>query len=840
MSENPLGSDEQVEKLREALAAHYSIEGELGSGGMGIVFVAHDIRHDRKVAIKVVRPEIAASLGNERFLREIRIEAGLNHPHILSVYDSGKVDEFLYCVMPFVEGESLREKLDRDGQLPCQEALRICREIGDALSFAHTHHVIHRDVKPANILLEAGHAVLADFGLAKALSIAGDEGLTRAGFAVGTPAYTSPEQASGEGPVDGRSDVYSLGCVLYEMLAGQPPFVGPTADSVVRQHMTLEPSSVRVLRPGIPEEVEEILGKALAKAPADRFQTAEEMTRAIDAAISGEWSVGRRPPAAKPTQRRKAFLPVAGAAVVILGGLAYWLGPGRGGEGNAAVDLLDPRAVAVLYFEDLSPSGEFQYVADGLTEGLIDELARINELDVVSKNGVHPFRGTLAPLDSLASVFDVGTLVQGTVESLGDRFRVSVRLVEGVSGDFFERRTFDVPASELLSAQDSLAQEVAWLLRARLGEEITLRRRRAGTSSVEAWGLVQKGEKERRLGEDLWGQGETDGGLAAFARADSLFLLAGEVDPNWAEPPTLRGWVAYRISRNVQDFESIVSEIDRGLDCAERALDLDPNQASALELRGTLRYWRWILGVTPDPEEAAGLLADAQADLEAAVDIDPTLAGAYSTLSHLYYQVSDLTNVILSARAAYEADAFLTSAHDILWRLFTAAYDTEQFTQARSACDEGHDRFPLDYRFLECQIIELSLPSVTPDIPEAWHLQEQAVELTPEARRAYEHHRTLILVAEVLARAGLPDSARSVLVNARAGGDVDPNLELPFFEAHVRAVLGDHDEAVERLNAYSAGFFSGAGEGAADWANHWWWRDLRGHPGFQALVERTR
>ncbi|MGW8268579.1 MAG: serine/threonine-protein kinase, partial [Longimicrobiales bacterium] len=200
-----------------------------------IVYVAHDIRHDRKVALKVIRPEIAASIGSERFLREIRIEAGLNHPHILAVYDSGEADGLLYCVMPFVQGESLRQKLDREGQLPCQEAMRICREIANALSFAHAHGIIHRDVKPANILLEAGHAVLADFGLAKALSAAGDQGMTRAGFTVGTPAYTSPEQAGGEASTNGRSDLYSMGCVLYEMLAGQPPFVGPSADSVVRQ-----------------------------------------------------------------------------------------------------------------------------------------------------------------------------------------------------------------------------------------------------------------------------------------------------------------------------------------------------------------------------------------------------------------------------------------------------------------------------------------------------------------------------------------------------------------------------------------------------------------------------
>jgi len=295
MPEDPPLSGDHVEELKRALADRYSLERELGSGGMGIVYVAHDLRHDRKVALKVVRPEIAASVGGERFLREIRIEAGLNHPHILSVYDSGEADGFLFCVMPFIQGESLRSKLDREGQLPADEAVRICREIADALSFAHGQGIIHRDVKPANILLEAGHAVLADFGLAKALSAAGDQELTRAGFAVGTPAYASPEQAGGEASVDGRSDLYSLGCVLYEMLAGQPPFVGPTADSVVRQHLALEVSSVRVLRPGVSAATDEILQKALAKAPADRFQTADEFIRAVDAAISGEWKAAQPP-----------------------------------------------------------------------------------------------------------------------------------------------------------------------------------------------------------------------------------------------------------------------------------------------------------------------------------------------------------------------------------------------------------------------------------------------------------------------------------------------------------------------------------------------------------------
>jgi serine/threonine protein kinase len=267
--------------LAAALADRYRLERELGQGGMATVYLAEDLKHQRRVAIKVLRPELAAAIGADRFLREITTTASLRHPHILPLYDSGEADGFLYYVMPYVEGESLRGRLDREKQLPLDDALQIAREVADALSYAHARGIVHRDIKPENILPESGHAAVADFGIAKAMSAAGSDTLTQAGMAIGTPQYMSPEQASGEQDLDGRSDLYALGCVLYEMLAGQPPFTGPTAESLVYQRLTAEPRSITQLRPAVPAEVAVALQRALAKTPADRFNPVAQFSEAL-------------------------------------------------------------------------------------------------------------------------------------------------------------------------------------------------------------------------------------------------------------------------------------------------------------------------------------------------------------------------------------------------------------------------------------------------------------------------------------------------------------------------------------------------------------------------------
>src|SRR5881398_3677197 len=265
---------ELLARLRGVLADRYAIDRELGHGGAATVYLAQDLKHGRRVAIKVLKPELAAALGPDRFLREIEVAARLTHPHILPLHDSGQAGGSLYYVMPYVEGETLRDRLEREGQLPLEEAVRITREAASALSYAHSHDVVHRDIKPENILLSGGEAVVADFGIARAITQAAGSKLTETGIPIGTPAYMSPEQASGGGPIDGRSDVYSLACVLYEILVGEPPYTGPSAQVVIAKRFTDPVPSVRRLRETVPPALDAAVSKALGKAPADRFVTA--------------------------------------------------------------------------------------------------------------------------------------------------------------------------------------------------------------------------------------------------------------------------------------------------------------------------------------------------------------------------------------------------------------------------------------------------------------------------------------------------------------------------------------------------------------------------------------
>ncbi|HLG05487.1 MAG TPA: serine/threonine-protein kinase, partial [Gemmatimonadales bacterium] len=407
--------EDTLERLKFRLADRYAVEREIGKGGMATVFLARDIRHEREVAIKVLHPELAASIGGERFDREIKVSARLQHPHILALIDSGDAEGLLYYVMPFVKGESLRDRLEREGQLPIDDAIQIALEVADALGHAHSQGIVHRDIKPENIMLSGGHALVTDFGIARAAEGGGGHRLTQTGMAVGTPVYMSPEQAVGEaaGPT---SDLYSLGCMLYEMLAGEPPFNAKNPQALLARHAMEAVPSIRIVRDTVPEEVEDAIYASMAKVPADRPQNAAKFAELLGLPLGATASrramirttAGRRVLTSdrlavagmrKPWWRRPLVMAGIGVGVLAAAG-ATWVFGFRNGGGTAAAGF-DPRNIAILYFEDLSKDKELGYLADGITEALIGTLSTVPGLRVRSQDGVEPFRGTTAPIDSI-------------------------------------------------------------------------------------------------------------------------------------------------------------------------------------------------------------------------------------------------------------------------------------------------------------------------------------------------------------------------------------------------------------------------------------------------------
>src|SRR5437870_11281415 len=369
-------------RLQASLADRYSIDCAVGRGGMATVFLAADRKHHRSVAIKVLHPELATSLGVERFLREIVIAAGLTHPHILPLYDSGRVVDLLYYVMPYIEGETLRRRLERERQLSIADAVRIASEVADALGYAHNRGVVHRDIKPENIMFSAGRALVADFGIARALTAATLEPLTASGVIVGTPAYISPEQATGSGQIDGRSDIYSLGCVVYEMLTGSVPFTGLTAQAVMARHSIDIAPPIRSVRPTVTDALERAVLTALAKVPADRFATAAQFADALAAR-------------AEPTA--------------------------EGAEGES---------IAVLPFANLSGDPEFEYFSEGIAEEIINALTQLPGLRVAARTSSFAFRGPAIDLAEVGSKLKVATVLEGSVRKAGNRLRIGAQLVK--------------------------------------------------------------------------------------------------------------------------------------------------------------------------------------------------------------------------------------------------------------------------------------------------------------------------------------------------------------------------------------------------------------------------
>lgn len=800
-------------RLEAALTGRYAVEHEIGRGGMSVVFLARDLRHSREVAVKVLRPELAASLGPERFLREIQVAAGLAHPHIVPLYDSGEADGCLFYVMPYIPGESLRDRLLREGRLGVSEAVALTREVADALEFAHRAGVVHRDIKPENILLQAGHAVVADFGIARAISAAGGDRMTASGIAVGTPDYMSPEQAAGDEHVDGRSDIYSLGCVAFEMLVGRPPFSGTTPQKVLAQKLGAAAPSLSALEP-VPGAVSRAVARALQKLPEDRFPTAADFAAALS-------DVGRG---------RGLRLGRGAAAVAALGvvaTLAFGWQWRRAHREDRATAGPDPTHIAVLYFDVLNDSAQLGSVASGITEDLIDALERVPTLTVISAAGVRPLRNHTPPPDSVARAFSVGTIVSGSVSRSADAVRVAVRLVEAASGRQLYSESFERAPGDLLVLEDSLTEDIAQFLRRQLGAAIALRARPTATRNAEAWELVRRSTELREYARQL-SVSDGDAARRAYRQADSVAAQAAALDPRWIEPLLQRGWIAWSravvsVSRESNGPQSqFMAAIADGLTFAARALELSPADSRALELRGFLRYQEWTLRSGDTLQRAA-----AETDLRDAVSADPSRATAWYALSEVLSSKGEMAEAEAAARKAYDKDAYLQEAETVIPLLFFATLGRGEFTDAGHWCAEGQRRYPGNPNFLECRLTLLGWSGKgSADIAAAWR---EVARLDTVALVADGRPYRLLLVAAVVARSGSKDSAEAVVRQTRRAF---PHADLDLQEASVRILQGEREAALQLLTAFLHQHPGYRGYVA----NHYWFRALQDDPRFAGLT----
>ena len=513
-----------TDRLRSALADRYRIERELGAGGMATVYLAHDVRHDRKVAIKVLKPDLAESLGRDRFLREIRLAARLNHPHILALYDSGDADGFLYFVMPVMQGQTLRDRLRQEGLLSVDSAVRIASEVADALDCAHRHDVVHRDIKPENILLHEGHAVVADFGIGKAIVAAASETstCTQFGVTVGTPAYMSPEQAAGE-ELDGRSDLFALGCVLYEMLTGEVAFTGPTVQAVIARRFIHTPPEVASVRAAVPVSVSHAVARLLSKAAADRHSTGAQVI---------------------------AALTTAPAAVVA-----------------RPVSITDEASIAVLPFTSLSREADDEFFADGVTEEILNALAQIPRLRVAGRSSAFSFKGKNEDLRSVGAKLNVATILEGTIRRAGARLRITAQLSNARDGYQLWSERYDRVAEDVFAVQDEIASSIASRLRLTLAADQTGRTARPPTLHLGAYELYLKG---RAL---LYQRGPS------IPKALECFQQAVTLDPDYAQ-----AWAGMADGYTTSGYSGLARGAEvmpKALEAARRALELDTELAEA-------------------------------------------------------------------------------------------------------------------------------------------------------------------------------------------------------------------------------------------------------------------
>ena len=677
--------------IASALADRYTVERELGRGGMATVYLAEEKKHGRKVAIKVLRPEITAALGTERFLREIGIAAQLSHPHIVPLIDSGEAAGLLYYVQPHVTGGSLRERLDAERRLPIKDALRIAQEVGAGLDFAHRKGFVHRDVKPENILFADGHAMLADFGVARACCDA--EGktprravVTEVGFAVGTPEYMSPEQASGEVDLGTASDMYSLACVIYEMLTGEPPFTAPNPRALMAKHVTERVRPARGMRPEIPVAVEQALAQALEKDPAQRFESTADFVAALVRADS-----------------------------------------------SAALRPLVTRSIAVLPFVNASPDAENEYLSDGITDELIDALAKISGLRVSSRMSVFALKGKPLDVRAVGALLGAPVVLEGTVRKAGDRLRITAQLTSTEDGRLLWSQRYDRQLVDVFEIQDEIAGTIVSTLRATMFTELSEHVPRRYTENINAYGLYLKGRY-------AWNKRTHEG----VAEAIGYFEQAIAEDPSYA--PAYAG-LADSYALDV-DYRSIpVAEAyARAKEYARKALALDesvPSAHASLAWSLFIYDWNW---------------AEAEREFRRAIELNPRYGSAHQWYGFLLSSRGQHDAALLEGHTALELDpASVSGRRSVGWMCFYA----RRYDQALDHLARAIEMNPMAVE--SCRILG-SVLELAGKSSEAERVLRDAVSL-PGAD-AY----TKATLGWVLARAGKRAEAGTILGELEALG----------------------------------------------------------------------
>jgi len=736
---------------RTLLADRYTLDREIGRGGMATVYLAEETKHSRQVAIKVLRPELAATLGAERFLREIGIAARLSHPHLVPLIDSGDAGGLLYYVSSYMPGGSLRERLQRDGTLPVRDALRIAHELATALDYAHRAGFVHRDVKPENILFADGHALLADFGVARVVFGEGAEDqVTAAGLAIGTPEYMSPEQASGGSAIDGRADIYSLACVVYEMLTGAPPFRGETRAIMVRQ-VTETPPRVRALHPEIPSAVDDAIALGMAKDPASRFGSACAFVSAMEA---------------ESRPRGRVF---AGAT----------------------------RNIAVLPFVNASPDPDNEYLSDGITDELIDALAKVEGIRVASRTSVFALKGKPQDVRAIGALLDCPVVLEGTVRRSGNQLRITAQLTSTDDGHLIWSQRYDRRMDDAFAIQDEISQTIVNTLRATSFADVSPPARRRQTENARAYSLYLKGRYE-------WNRRSQDG-VAAGIR---YFEQAIEEDPRYALAYTGLAdcWALHVDYRAVPVREGF----EKAKAYALKAIELDDSLAEA---HASLA---WVLFIYDWDWEGA------EYEFRRAIELDPRYATAHQWYAFLLSTKGAMGESLVEGHTAVELDPGSVSARRTLGIAYCYA---RRYDQARYHLERAIAMNPNAEETYRMLGLTLALEG---QMDEALRVLRETVAMPDSGT----YSRATL--AYVLGRTGQEAEARSILAELEATAATEYVSPVAF--ATIFIGLGDYDRALDWA------------EKAVDARRGWVaylnvnpiLDPMRRHPKFEMLVKRMQ